>query len=134
MEEKKLKEYGESEQGNFKVKDSIGIPHPYMITPKHLEFNGDNMYLDIEKAENNSKQAYPNDIFKQAVCDICKHNFRKGSQPKILSYAEHGQALLINCKKDFKGKAKAELKKYLFKIKAKAEKENFKGFSFLKDF
>lgn len=132
MEEEKIKEYGESEKGNFKVKDSIGYPHTYMISDKHLHFNGDNMYLDIERAEKNSKMEFPHIKERWAVCEICKRNVRNGTQGRILDYTEHEQGLLISCKKDFNKSAtiKKELQEYLLKIKLKAEEEKFKGFAF----
>lgn len=132
MEEEKINEFGESEKGNFKVKDSIGYPHPYMISDKHLMFNGDSIYLDIERAEKNSKMEFPNIKERWAVCEICKRNVRNGTQDRILDYTEHEQGLLISCKKDFNKSAtiKKELQEYLLKIKSKAEKENFKGFFF----
>ena len=39
---RKLKaRYGASEQGNFAVIDTIGVPHPYMIGPKHVAYASD---------------------------------------------------------------------------------------------
>ena len=58
--------------------ETIVMPHPYCITPKHLEYS-DSMYLDIEGAEK-----------KGAVCDICKNKNRKDGT-KILSFKEHEQ-------------------------------------------
>lgn len=127
-----LKDYGTSKNGNFFIIDSLGVPHPYMITPKHLEFNGDSIYLDIERAEKNSQQAHPNNILKQAVCDICKSLHFKNSSYKILSYDEHQRVLLVNCKMAIQDNE--ELKTYLLKIKEKATKNKFIGFAFKQDF
>lgn len=120
----KFKEYGESEQGNFKIIDTIGIPHPYCITPKHLEFNEGRMYLDVERAEQISKEKYPTNINKQAVCDICRKDGKE-----ILTFKEHKQALVVECKTDIQNNK--ELKTYLLKIKDLAIKNKFEGFAFL---
>ena len=115
-----IKGYGKSKQGNFKVIDTIGIPHTYCITPEHLL--PDEMYLDIPKAE----------IENNAVCDICKNLVKEGKQNKILTYEEHEKALLVECKiKLNQGEENKELKKYLLSIKVKAEKKGFVGFAFL---
>ena len=84
----KFKKYGKSKNGNFEVLDKIGVPHPYCITPKHLEYN-DSMYLDIEGAE-----------AKGAVSDICKKINSKDYGRPILTYGEHEQALLVSCLKN----------------------------------
>jgi hypothetical protein len=121
--EPKFKKYGKSAKGNFEVSDSIGVPHPYCITPKHLEYN-DTGILDeaaIQRAE-----------MLGAVCDICKKRHNKTGE-KILSYNEHKQALLVNCYKDL-DKNKEEIKSYLLKIKDKAEAENYAGFAFKQAF
>lgn len=39
--DEKLEKYGESECGNFKVIDTIGVPHPYCIGPKHVGWASD---------------------------------------------------------------------------------------------
>lgn len=112
MEQKEIKSFGESKNKNFKVKDSIGVPHPYCITPTHLKYN-EGMYLDIEETEK-----------KGAKCGICKGK---------LTYKEHEQALIIECKKDFKKdeKLEKELREYLNKIKGEAEKKKYAGFTFM---
>jgi len=116
-ERKFLRMFGQSKNKNFKIIDSIGVPHTYMITPKHLEYS-ESMYLDISGAEK-----------KGAVCDICKHN----KSDKILSYEEHKQALLVKSKQDFKDNKKLskELQDWLVSIKDKCEKKKFVGFTFL---
>ena len=112
--------FGESENKNFRVIDTIPVPHPYCITPKHLSRN--RIYLDadaIREAESNG-----------AKCDICKHQYNKGLIPKILSFDEHKKALLIEC--DIEIKDNSELKDYLLKIKDDTEKDGFVGFAFIK--
>ena len=109
------KRYPNSEKDNFEIWDVISNPHPYTIGNKHLlDENKAGMYLSIEMAEANGV--------------TCAH-------PKCnLKYAEHEKILLVMCHKNFKtktGKAIGELQRYLLKIKAQAEKEDYKGFAFL---
>lgn len=118
--EKLMKRYGKSKDGHFKVIDTIGVPHTYMIGTKHIT-KSTGMYLDIEEAEK-----------KGAVCITCKQLVAKGKQGRILSYAEHEQALLIGCVVDIKDNE--ELKKYLLSIKIKCEKDKYAGFAFKKGF
>jgi hypothetical protein len=118
-----LRTYVKSENGNFFIKDKIGIPHPYGITHKHL--TSESMYLDADAIRHAEKE-------HQAVCFICQGIHFKNPSYKILSFDEHGQALLVSCRQEIK--ENAELKKYLLKIKDKAEKNKFVGFSFLKNF
>lgn len=121
MDKKKLmKRYGKSKDGNFVVIDTIGVPHTYCVTPKHLEYSS-GMNIDIEGAEE-----------KGAVCCICKKLVNAGKQDRILSYDEHKQVLLIDCMLDIKDNK--ELKEYLLSIKIKCEKDKYAGFAFKKGF
>lgn len=129
--EELVKKYGASEQGNFVVVDSIGVPHPYCITPKHLL--PDRMYLDaaaIRDAERTNG----------AKCDTCRLLVKGGKQPKVLSYDEHEQGLLVSCKKDMKEVVDgrevvcAELREFLLSVKELAVVDGFAGFAFKKDF
>lgn len=133
QKEEKFKEYGVSENGNFRIVGQIGVPHPYMITPKHLEYS-QSIYLDIEGAEQRSKEAHPNDPRRWAVCDICRVANKKKGTP-ILSFSEHQVALVVECDIEFSTADHhivPELQKYLLGIKEKAEKEKYAGFSFVK--
>lgn len=110
-----------SEHGNFTVIDTIGVPHPYCITPRHVVYASDHhcgmLTADsIREAEENGAQ-----------CGICKGK---------LLYDEHETALLVSCKKDIEAdeEAKNELHKYLLKLKDQAEKDNYVGFAFKKDY
>jgi len=108
-------DYSVSESGNFKVVDTIGIPHPYCITPMHLQCC-DSMFLNkesIERAEG-----------KGAKCGI------KGCN---LSYSEHKEALLISCKIAFETDNK-EINDFLLSNKEEAEANGYEGFAFKKDF
>ena len=115
-EEDYKKEFGSSAKGNFTVIDSIGIPHPYMITPEHIQYT-EGVYLDIAGAEK-----------KGACCEICQK-----SGDKILSLAEHEKALLVECKANIKSgkKTSKELKDFLLKIKKKTAENGYAGFAFL---
>ena len=120
----KLKKYGKSKNGNFLVIDTIGVPHPYCITPKHLKEN-DGMCLTKDSMREAEKRG--------AVCDICKKINRKSGRP-ILTIDEHEQALLVACSVDPKEDKGKELQEYLLSIKEMAVKDNFAGFAFLKKF
>lgn len=123
-EENKFKKYGKSKDGNYYIKDVIGVPHTYCVGVKHLELN-DGMYLDIEGAEE-----------KGAQCEICKKLVRDGKLKKVLTYKEHERALVVVCKKEPKEKTKyhKELHNFLLKIKDKVSKDGYAGFAFLKEF
>jgi hypothetical protein len=108
----------------YRVIDTIGVPHPYMITSAHVciaadEYSGMLTADAIRGAEE-----------RGAKCDICRAEVKAGRQRDVLKYDEHGQALLIECKKD----DTEALKKYLLLIKDQAEKDHYKGFCFLKAF
>ena len=115
--------YPASEKGNFSIIDTIGVPHPYCITSKHLQYST-GMYLDIPGAEE-----------KGAVCDICLKNQRRNHIP-ILSYAEHEQALLVSCKVDIKDDGSPvpeELKTWLISIRDQATENGYVGFAFKRE-
>ena len=116
MSEEQIKKYPKTKM--FRIKETIGVPHPYCITPKHVTvaancFGGMLDKYAIIQAE---KQG--------AKCGICKGK---------LSYEEHKQALLVevNDKKKRDLKDIPELKKYLLSIKDQAEKDGFEGFAFI---
>lgn len=111
-------QYGKSENNNFKIVDTIGVPHPYCISNKHLQYN-DSMYLGKEEI---IKMETEHD---QVRCDICLKN----DNDKILLFEEHKQALLVECKAEIKDNE--ELRKYLLSIKDLTEKNGFVGFAFL---
>lgn len=111
--------YGESEHGNFAVIDTLGVPHPYCIGPKHVAFAADHcggmLGEDaIIRAERTG-----------AHCMTCKGR---------LTWKQHEKALLVSCKKDIKdqaGKADPELHAYLLKVKPQCEADGFAGFAFV---
>jgi len=107
--DKKLKKYGQSKKGNFKVINTIGVPHPYCITPKHLEEN-DGMYLSKDSMREAEKRG--------AACDICKKINRKDYSKPILSIDEHEQALVVSCLVDpKKGENGKELHEYCYQLR-----------------
>jgi hypothetical protein len=120
-EQDKLQErYGKSEKGNFFVRETIGVPHPYCITPGHVAEAADHHggmlgTAAIEAAEQ-----------RRVYCGICKGK---------LKFNEHETALLVSCGpdlKDSKGEVDPELHTYLLKCKTLCEEDGFAGFAFIK--
>lgn len=113
-----FKKYGESANGNYRVKDSIGVPHPYMIGARHVGHAADNFggRLGKEAIESAEEQGIK--------CCVCKGE---------LSYAEHEQALLVESDKDHKGHEtlQAELQTWLKSICDMATSDGYAGFAFL---
>lgn len=112
--------YPDSEGGNFRIIDTIPVPHPYCITPKHLDYN-DGVYLTkdtVREAEG-----------KGAKCDICRKLVKEGKQDHVLTIDEHKQALLVSCKVDIQP-VPDELRAWLLSIKAEAEANGYAGFAF----
>ncbi len=113
-----FKKYGESADGNYRVKDSIGVPHPYMIGARHVGHASDNFGGMLGREAIESAEA------KGIKCGICKGE---------LSYAEHGQALLVESDKNCNGNEtlQAELQTWLKSICDMATADGFAGFAFL---
>lgn len=111
--------YGQSEWGNFSITQTIGVPHPYCITPMHVTVAAKHHGGILnEAAIKDCERAY-------GKCGICHGK---------LKYEEHETALLVSCKKDIKdadGKAAPELHQYLLSVKDKAEEDGFAGFAFM---
>jgi hypothetical protein len=110
-----------SEHGNFKLAaDSIAVPHPYCITPRHVAWASDHHSgILSEEAIRSAEKA------KKACCGICKGE---------LSYSEHGSALVVECyaaMKDAEGKAVPELHAYLLAMKDEATRNKYAGFAFV---
>ena len=111
----------EPPEGIVKVKvEKIHIPHPYGITPKHIEHSS-GMYLDPEEAER-----------KGAECFICKDINRRDYTKPILSFNEHISQLTLFLRvpqnKDLN--AVDGLHEYLLSIKEQAEELGIEGFAF----
>jgi hypothetical protein len=112
--------YGASEQGNFYVVDTIGVPHPYCIDPRHIGHAADRFGGMLgEPAIRSAEMA-------GIHCATCKGK---------LSYDQHQQALLVACKTeaaDQHGQANDEMRAYLLKCKALAIEDNYAGFAFMR--
>lgn len=116
--------YGKSEHGNFEVVDTIPVPHPYMIMPRHIEIAADRFGGILGEAAIEAAE-------KRGVgCGICKGH---------LKYKEHETALLIECRKPLtvdtdnsgaEGRVNPELHAYLLQCKEQAEADGFAGFAF----
>ena len=99
-----LTRYDQWDTSFFSVRDTVGVPHDYTITEKHVEYSS-GVYLDIEEAESKGAK--------------CGHPHCK------LPYAEHEIALGINCK----SKDRDLLRDYLLSIKEQCEKDGYVGFA-----
>jgi len=127
--DEKLKKYNDplvySSTELFEAIDTIPIPHPYCITPRHIATASDKHsgILDADAIRDAEKT-------NKAVCDICKHINKKDPSKPILSYDEHGQALLLAVKSDKELKDIPELKDYLLEIKPLLITDNFQGIAF----
>ena len=109
----------------YRVKDTIGVPHPYCITPKHVAYASDHCsgMLGVDAIRGAEKHG--------AVCDTCKQIGKQHGTP-YLKYDEHKQALLVEVK--FKGELKDApgLQEYLLSCKEMCEADGFVGFAFIK--
>lgn len=110
--------YGKSKNGNFYIKDTIGVPHPYMIGPRHVVHAADHYGGILNNAAIESGEA------RGIMCAMEGCN---------LTYAQHETALLVACKRDFKidEAAKKELGAYLRNNVNKCEKNGYAGFAFM---
>lgn len=120
MNEKLRARYGKSEHGNFAVVDTIGVPHPYMITAKHVVHASDHFFGRLDEAAIEAAEK------AGAKCGICKGK---------LKWSEHKHALLVSCKLPLKDGDKAcpELHAYLLKCKPLCEEDGHVGFAFHDD-
>lgn len=111
--DEKLKLYPKTE--NFEVVDTIGVPHPFMISSPHVVYASDH---------------HSGMLTAEAIRGLEKS---KGNRPSCgmlgcqLKYDEHEQALLVKCK----SKDNDLLKEYLLSIKDLCESHGFAGFAFL---
>ena len=113
--------YGKSENGNFEVTDSIGVPHPYVIGPEHVAYASDN---------------HGGMLWTTAIIEGEKLGITCKAKGCNLIYSQHEQALLVTCRADLHDaedmkKTNPELQAYLLKIKEEAEANNYAGFAFL---
>ena len=109
--------YPPSPGGNFRIKDTIGVPHPYCIGPKHVGVAADHHGGML------TKESIIDAERRGAKCGICKGK---------LQYAEHETALLVGCKVEIKS-AEPELRDWLKGIVDEATKNGYAGFAFMKE-
>ncbi len=109
--------YGQSDLGNFEVRGTISVPHPFCVTARHVELASDHFSgrLGTEAIQEAERRGI--------YCGICKGK---------LTYAEHETALLVYCKIDLDGKPGSELHTYLNRIKPLCEEDKYAGFAFKK--
>jgi len=113
------KEYGKSENGNFYICDTIGIPHPYCIGSRHVTHAADH---------------FGGMLGQDAIESAEKQGIRCCTKGCNLSYAEHEQALLVACKEELQidGKTNPELNKWLLTVKNKiGPTGKYAGFAFI---
>lgn len=104
---------------NFEVVDTIGVPHPYCITPEHL----------VHGAEH-----FGGILGEPAIELAEKHGAKCGVRGCTLTYKQHKQALLISCSAPLKGEdgnINPELHKLLLDNKGECEKNGYAGFAFI---
>jgi hypothetical protein len=103
--------------------ETVVFPHPYCITPKHLEYceSGILDNYSIKHAES-----------KGAKCETCKELVKRGRQDKILKVDEHESSLtlfiVVPQNKDLN--AVEGLHAYLLSIKDLATELGIEGFAF----
>ena len=120
-EEELQQRYGQSEWGNFSVTQTIGVPHPYCITPMHVAV----------------ASKHHGGILNEAAIKDCERNYGKcGICHGKLKFEEHETALMISCKKmlhdkDDPKKPNAELHAYLKSIVDRCEEDGYAGFAFM---
>lgn len=114
--------YPPSDMGNFYVKDTIGVPHPYCIGARHVVYVSDHRGRKLS-AEANEASGVP-----------CQMKTSWGGNCQ-LTYDEHETALLIACKIEMKhtdGTVVSELLEFLLAIKDQCESDGYAGFAFIK--
>lgn len=113
--------YGESDGGHFRIIDTIGVPHLYMVGSRHVVHASEHFSGILGEAAIESGER------KGITC--CMRACR-------LSYKEHGMALLVSCtaavSEDDK-RVNPELRRYLMACKPLAEADNMAGFAFKDD-
>ena len=106
--------YPESACKRFRVKDSIGVPHPYCLTPKHVAWASDHCCGMLDESAIKEAEEHG------ARCDICKGE---------LSYEQHEIALAVECDAE----DKPALGAYLKSIVDEATANKYAGFVLVKN-
>ena len=120
MDEKKFKgDYEGSD--NYFIIDTIGVPHMYMIGPRHIGYASDR-FSGLLGAE----------AIKSGEREKKLHCYQPGC---TLYYEEHKEALLVKCMKDpaIEENSK-ELNELIVKWKEEVERNNYAGFAFVRGF
>lgn len=100
---------------HFEIVDTIGVPHPYCITEKHVVHAADH---------------YCGRLGLDAIKDMEKKYGKScGVKGCNLPYEGHEQALLVNCKSE----DKELLGAYLKSIVDQCERDGFAGFALMLD-
>ena len=111
--------YGKSARGHYWVRELISVPHPYVITGKHVAWAADH---------------YLGSLSTMAIETGEREGIRCGMNGCRLTLAEHQQALLVACRgplKTLKGKMVKELHDYLLKCKPLCDQDGWVGFAFV---
>ena len=119
--EKSVRHYPKTDR--FRVINTIGIPHAYCITTRHVSHAADNWHgmLSAEAIRDAEKHG--------AGCGICRKLWDEYRR-EPLKYDEHKKGLVVEVRNP-KDKDE-ELRQYLLNIKELAEKEGYEGFAFVK--
>jgi len=110
-DEKDFSKYPKNE--NFEVIDTIGVPHPYCITPQHVGYASDNF----------GGQLSPQAIRGGEKAGKC----RCGVKGCNLLYDEHEQALVVRCQTKDEDLTRA----YLESIVEMCQEDGYAGFTLL---
>ena len=114
MDKEKLKEYPKTDK--FECIDTIGMPHPYCITPKHVAVASD---------------YHSGRLDGYAIEDAERRGARCGVRNCNLSWDEHEQAILVQVDDHRELKDVPGLQEYLLSIKERAENDKIAGFAFI---
>jgi len=110
--DEKLEKYPKTDM--FKILDTIGVPHPYCIGPKHVGYAADHC---------------SGLLGKDAIIEAEKHNAHCMVKGCTLTFEEHKQGLIVEVKSDKDLNDIPELIEYLLSIKDRTEKDGFDGFA-----
>ena len=114
----KLEKYPSTEK--FRIKDTIGVPHPYCIGSRHVAHAADHFSGRLgDKAIESAEKI-------GIKCDICRVNGMN------LSYKEYEQALVVEVDDERDLNDIPELREYLIQCKPMCEADKFAGFAFVK--
>ena len=105
---------------HFEITDTIGVPHPYCITPRHVEEAADHHGGMLTEAAIEATER--------------KRGRSCGVRGCNLDYKEHEQALIVTCRAPLKGadgKVNPELEQMLLANKDECERNGYAGFAFV---